>query len=1399
MTEGPRADSLPPFDAESLELLQELPPEYAARVRRFLRERDHLALLHETLVQVEHAPTLANRLTTFVRAIARLGYRRVAIVLRETSGFAGMCVRDGFSAGEGEALVAIPDARDDWERRREAFERSRVSQSYHLRGDDPWVHNEFGDADRSRLPWGEGDVVIVPLRGPRSRRFATLFVADADDGRSGDEARVRTVEIFAQQVAFHLEQDRLTELADRRVERLQQLQALADTISRSLDEREIAEELVRGVTRILDGDGAVVARPDETGETWTSLARLPVSDHHTAAEPVAMADGAIARVARSGEPFLARAGEGERWEAAAEVIGGEGEAGSVLAVPLRVGTRLVGVLAIHHWSTEAFGPEEVDLLLTIGSQAASALSNARLFAESERERRQTEALADIARAVSESLRTGEVMRLILRHAMSLLHADGALIARRKDDYLHVVAAAGTSSVLAGLHLPVNSSITGKAVRDASAVICNDVSADPGLFRVPHELVPVDRMCVVPLIAARGPIGSLSVINRSTDFTDDDARVLHRLADQVAVAIVNARLYEELAEASREWTVAFDAIAIGMVLLDDDGRVVRYNPRALQLADYSTQRELVGRNFYEAVLHEERALVEGCPLHRALIDGVTGRGTVRSGMRARLFDIVASPHPDGGAVVTFDDVTAMHGLSERNRLIVETASDAILTLDMDGRISYANPAAAELISRRGPLAGTLFGETLLEELAEEASAREQDALAGSAQRFESTVVRGDGERRIISVSLAPLQDAEGVIGIVAALRDMTDERRARDAVVQSETRYRNLFDSAADAIYTLDAHGSVTSANQAAVDLLGVPREELLGRALDPFVADIDRGMIVDRFRTAFEERESRFECTLVRPDGGRRLVSVTNTPIRHGRRVIGVLGIARDITEQREHARALQRSEARFENLVESAPDGIFTLDEEGQFTSVNRAFERAVGRIRADLIGTHFTATIDPRDRDHLWEVFVGALNGRRLKRELRYLGADGRSPEASVQVSPVVDEGDRVTGVLGVIRDVSAEKRLVEQLLQQEKLAAIGQLVSGIAHELNNPLASVMAFSELVLAEQPDGAPSDTGEMLQTIHDEARRAAKIVANLLTFARQHPPQRMDSDVGDVLRTALELRRYALTVHGITMEEHLDDDLPRTWADPFQLQQVFLNLLSNAEDAVHDRAGLRRIGVRAERRGSLIVVSVSDTGPGVAASETDRIFNPFYSTRPVGKGSGLGLSIADGIVREHGGRIRVESTPGGGATFVVELPLRPSPVTAPAALPVPEPVISTAVRSILVIDDEPAIRSAVSRYFAHQGHTVEAVGSAADALQRLDEREYDIILLDLRMPEMSGDALYELLRDRDPVHAARVVFLTGDAQSDDARAFLEASGCPTVGKPFSLEELDRIVLTHASA
>jgi PAS domain S-box-containing protein len=1058
--------------------------------------------------------------------------------------------------------------------------------------------------------------------------------------------------------AAALERAALVELSERRAGRLQKLQETGALLARSLDEETILRTLARELEAFLPLASVSVFSTTTSGAACPRIRREGGRERDGESTPAAVRELAQSTVAAR-RPL--------------------GEAGRV-GVPIVLAGSVLGVAVVETRDATELHPDDVELLRTIGAQVASAVSNARVYAESQRQQRQMEALADVARAVGESLRLEQVLRLILGHATALLRTDGACISLLRGDALEVVAAMGTGEPLVGMRLPLVGSMSGRAVRTGTSIV-GDASSDPEAYPPTVTAAFIRNVIIVPLSAAQGPIGALTVFNRGAPFTPDAAAVLRRFADQVAVAVVNARLFE--------------------------------------------------------------------------------------------------------------DVTASRALAEWHQRVVEASSDAIVITDLERRIAFANPSAVAFFGHGEALIGMPVWRTVPEDVRDDVRRREDAALAGEPQRYEGLVLRADGERRIVAVTTAPMREHGAVTGIVASLRDVTEERRARDSVEQSEARYRNLFESASDAIYTADLHGTFTSVNEATVVMCGHARTSLLGHS-SRMLFDDERefSTVAEQFGRAAGGASVRYECHIRRADGVSRLVSVTNTPLRQGAKIVGVLGVARDITEERASRTALERSEARYTRLVESASDAIFTVDEGGRFTAVNRSLERAVGLTRDALLGAPFARLVDDGDAIAAGELLRQTFEGQRSRGSLRYRAADGSVRQGAVITAPVFD-GGVITGALGIMRDITDDQLLAQQLLQQEKLAAVGQLVSGVAHELNNPLAGVMAFSELLLASATAHG-ADVRHALETIHHEASRAAKIVSHLLTFARQRPAERMEADLNAIVTDTVALRRYALRAAQIELDVVLDPSLPHTWADPFQLQQVVLNLLGNAEQALVEWSATRRIVVWTRHDADWLVVGVSDTGPGVPPAQRDRIFNPFYTTKPVGQGTGLGLSISDGIVREHGGRIRVESQPGEGATFLIELPVAsasPAPVRTVAAV---RPA-TTAARRMLVVDDEAAMRAAITRFLTGLGHSVTAAAGGLEARALLDANEYDVVLLDLRMPDLGGDTLYEELRDRDPRHAHRVVFVTGDVQSEPVRRFLERSGRPVVGKPFQLDELATVL------
>ena len=383
----------------------------------------------------------------------------------------------------------------------------------------------------------------------------------------------------------------------------------------------------------------------------------------------------------------------------------------------------------------------------------------------------------------------------------------------------------------------------------------------------------------------------------------------------------------------------------------------------------------------------------------------------------------------------------------------------------------------------------------------------------------------------------------------------------------------------------------------------------------------------------------------------------------------------------------------------------------------------------------------------------------------------------------------------VEALMRDVSERKKLDDetrdiyhQLLQAEKMAALGQTISGVAHELNNPLATILSWSERL--SQMSSADASLRHGLDTILSESERAARIVRNLLTFARKRQTTRMMVDVNQVVAETLALRAYDLRLTNVRVIDALAAGLPQVFADGHQMQQVLLNLIINAEQAMISANGRGVLVVRSwhDVEQEAVVLEINDDGPGIPDEVQPKIFDPFFTTKEVGKGTGLGLTVAYAIVQEHGGKIRLESRPGAGASFYVELPVSGK---APAA-PRPKadgPVNTVAGASILVVEDEEALAAAVMDALRDAEYIVEWAADGEQAFKRVKAKRFDLVICDLRMPKLDGRAFYRSLSEEVPAMRKRVVFVTGDVAGTNAEQFLNESGCRWLAKPFRLADL----------
>ena len=354
------------------------------------------------------------------------------------------------------------------------------------------------------------------------------------------------------------------------------------------------------------------------------------------------------------------------------------------------------------------------------------------------------------------------------------------------------------------------------------------------------------------------------------------------------------------------------------------------------------------------------------------------------------------------------------------------------------------------------------------------------------------------------------------------------------------------------------------------------------------------------------------------------------------------------------------------------------------------------------------------------------------------------------------------------------------------------MGNLLAGVAHELNNPLSAVLGHAALLIRTAPDEAMRTRGQKLE---GAATRCVRIVKNFLAMARRHAPERQPVALNELVRATVEILAYELRIANVEVQLDLAEDLPRVWADGHQLQQVAVNLFTNAHHAMRDSAPPRRLTVttRSDPAHERVSLTIADTGPGIPADLQPRIFEPLFTTKPEGQGTGLGLPLCRGIVESHNGTIRVESEPGRGATFVIELPFGRPPASAAEERGPAEPARLVGGRRILVVDDEPDIADLLTEALTGDGHAVETASDGAAALAHIAERPYDLVITDCGMPVLGGVEFYQELVRRHPRMARRVIFLSGDTLNPKAVAFLELIDAPRLSKPFALDDVQTLV------
>ena len=606
----------------------------------------------------------------------------------------------------------------------------------------------------------------------------------------------------------------------------------------------------------------------------------------------------------------------------------------------------------------------------------------------------------------------------------------------------------------------------------------------------------------------------------------------------------------------------------------------------------------------------------------------------------------------------DQLTQMIARSQRNfKELIDSLEDVALAISLDGTLRTVNRRVTEIL---GVPYTDIVGHKLTEFLSNDARS---ESDAGLSRFLEKRHWAGVVEIHLKSEMTPHYYDcvvnaiikSDEVVGASVLARDITEQR-------EKERRFTQLFETLQEGVYFSTPQGKLLDVNPALFQMLGyASREELL--SLPPAGLNMDQAQDPVLGRGGSQSGSTRTrEVSIRRKDGSVAVCVDTSTGVTEEGKIVRYQGTLVDVTEKRNMERQLRRQEEFRRHLLESFPDLILVLDPKAKYSFVSSRIRDLLGYGPEKLMGKKIEEGTD--NSPELVALYRTVANGQTGLATSEY-GArhhDGSWRTMLGTASPMLDTEGKPAGVIISVRDVTMEKKLEQQVIQSERLAAMGQMIGGFAHELNNPLTSILGMTELL---QDTETNENSRKQLESMHQQARRAADIVQNLQYFARPPAPGRSPVNLGELIQRTLHLQAYPLRKSNITVDFLQEPALPPVMADPNQLMQVFLNLILNAEQAIRESRDRGTIRIRMGRNPSSVWVMFQDDGPGIAPEVLKHIFDPFFTTKRPGRGTGLGLSIGKTLIREHAGNIEASTAPDGGAVFTITLPVTSVPVVSP--------------------------------------------------------------------------------------------------------------------------------------
>jgi PAS domain S-box-containing protein len=1010
-------------------------------------------------------------------------------------------------------------------------------------------------------------------------------------------------------------------------------------------------------------------------------------------------------------------------------FGGDSPAGTLVAAPFRT-SRSYGAILVYpraasprataQFIESQFSEEEKSLVSAVAGVGAVVAANAELSATARGQAQELHELLEISCELSSAGKLEQFLQTSVVRAASFLGFQRCFIGLLEDNTFHI-RWGFESGRAQPVDIPLHEGVAVRKLRQKDIFLTEDAAATPGAELEFVRAFEIKQLLAVPLLSANGDIlGMFGVLDRVApgQISDQDVRRARALAAQVAVALELTRNLQQSEEHRRRAEILV-AIALELNTVLDISEFMRnlarrattlFGGRSVALSIFQTSNletvvlrngtEVQDKNLVRQVANGLRAAAQKHTSDWAFApaDELLGSALATdlgwadctlvrlAGSSGELLGVLcladrgAAPVADdqqllraiaGNASVALENAYLFTRAQQANRHwldVFDAISDYIVVHDEQHNILRVNRSLADLV---GLPADQLIGVNM----------RALDALSTAAPPHSCPFCRtGEGldeyfhpgidRAFLISTSrirpeklglLSPVSADEraGESQIVHVLKDITDRRDA-------ERRYRELFDNIQEGIYVSTSEGRFVEVNDALVRILGYDsREEVLQLDIPTqlYYSPNRRQELLDLLKQTGEMHNH--EEILQRKDGSPVHVYMNCYAVRDaGGNVLQQRGLMLDITSWRQSQTELQKERDFSSKILSHTQSLILVTDTAGIVSYANRRWG-GLGFQQAQIVGHDFADFCAPPRREALRQALVSVARGQQVDNfDLPLIRGDGASGQFSVNLSPINSEDGKVSNVVVVMTDVTDSAMLRSKLVHAEKMAAVGQLVSGVAHEVNNPLTAILGFTDLLM-ENPE-LPESARRDLRVILQEAQRTKQIVQNLLSFARQMPPRRQPIQLNSILQRTVQLRSYDFISHGIQVVERLDESLPEIVGDSHQLQQVFLNIINNAYDAVRESGRQARIEIMSARTSGYVEVSFRDNGTGIV--DPDRIFDPFFTTKDVGKGTGLGLSICYGIVREHGGEILCHNNlDSEGATFTVRLPLAADSATFGAA------------------------------------------------------------------------------------------------------------------------------------